>query len=199
MLNSRLYPPRRPPLLAARSGARQTRRSGAQPQRNSAANSSPSSRWPAFFAGIAVGLAASWLAPKLLLVERQLEPQLAPDTANTAPEQSDLLPSFNFPQLFKENEVVVPESEIAAHSSDDAQADYYVQVGSFRDQADADTLRVKLLLLNLDAAIEPVRGDSGLWHRVVVGPLASSAAVEQARNKLHQHNIDTLVLKRPRR
>lgn len=174
------------------------RRSGGQASRKSAANATSGSRWPSFFAGIAVGLAASWLAPKLLQIELNSSPEATEPGALEQPSSSEELQRFNFPQLFKDNEVVVAEPQRSNPSAAELAADFYVQVGSFRQFDDADSLRVKLLLLNLDTVIEPVKGASGLWHRVVVGPFASAAAAEQARNKLHQNNIQTLLLKRSR-
>lgn len=171
------------------SGAGASRRTPAQPN---------GSHWPAFLAGIVVGLAASWLAPKLLEVKLSPTPAVAPDTA---PDESDSAdPSFNFPQLFRDNEIVVPEGPaVGAEPSDNAApVDYYIQVGSFRASDDAQALRVQLLLLNLDASVEPIKTANGLWHRVVVGPFANSRSAEQARTKLHENNIRTLVLKRPR-
>ena len=174
------------------------RRSGAQASRQPASHAHQQSRWPAFFAGILVGLAASWLAPKLLQAELNGATNSPTPGAATQDSGTEELQSFNFPQLFKDNEVVVPESEQNSNNSAELAADFYVQVGSFRSYEDADSLRVKLLLLNLDTAIEPVKGVNGLWHRVVVGPFASGGAAEQARNKLHQNNIQTLLLKRSR-
>ena len=175
------------------------RRSGAQASRQSQRSAAAPSRWPSFFAGIVVGLAASWLAPKLLennqtnlYSNKGSDSSQAESGAEAEPTQ------FNFPQLFKESEVIVSEGELTQPSAAEQNSDYFVQVGSFRDSGDADSLRARLLLLNLDASVESVSGETGLWHRVVSGPYSTPQAAEQARNKLHANNIQTLVLKRQR-
>lgn len=174
------------------------RKSGAQASRRPAAAASNTSRWPAFFAGIAVGLAASWLAPKLLEADLTAATTVTNGQLGSADEPSTA--RFNFPELFRDNEVVVPEGPAidAEPGENRAAVDYYIQTGSFRASDDAEALRVKLLLLNLDASVEPIKTSDGLWHRVVVGPFGDARSAEQARSKLHQNAIRTLLLKRPR-
>jgi cell division protein FtsN len=70
-------------------------------------------------------------------------------------------------------------------------------VGSFRNKADAEGLRVKLLLLNLTASVETSGADTGdIWHRVLVGPFANTSKTAAARAKLSQNDIDSLLIKR---
>ncbi len=173
------------------------RKSGAQASRRPAADGSNHSRWPAFLAGIAVGLTASWLAPKLLEVD--LTATTSTPSEQGVTDQPDAA-RFNFPELFRDNEVLVPEGPaVDAEPGDNrAAVDYYIQAGSFRASDDAQALRVKLLLLNLDANVEPIKTADGLWHRVVVGPFGDARSAEQARSKLHQNAVRTLLLKRPR-
>lgn len=76
---------------------------------------------------------------------------------------------------------------------------YLLQVGSFKSEGDADSLRVNLLLLNLDAHIEKVKPKPGeTWYRVLVGPMDTRAEVSSARDKLASNRIDSLLLKRKR-
>ena len=76
---------------------------------------------------------------------------------------------------------------------------YLLQVGSFKSESDADSLRVNLLLLNLDAHIEKVKPKPGeTWYRVLVGPMDTRSQVSSARDKLASNRIDSLLLKRKR-
>ena len=108
-------------------------------------------------------------------------------------------PRFDFYQLLKEQEVMVPDimPELADTESDNTV--YLLQAGSFRNSADADQLRAQLLLLNLTATVEKARTRTGdTWHRVLVGPFESRSKLAKARSILASHEISSLLLKRQR-
>ena len=74
---------------------------------------------------------------------------------------------------------------------------FLLQVGSFKSNRDADSLRARLLLLNLSASIEMVTPRPGeTWHRVLVGPFTNRAELASARDSLSGNGIDSLLLKR---
>ena len=75
-------------------------------------------------------------------------------------------------------------------------ADYLLQVGSFRQEEDADRRRGELALLGLEAAVELTNGDNGRWYRVYMGPFANRSEIARARSMAAQANMDTLLLKR---
>ncbi|WP_188150022.1 SPOR domain-containing protein [Teredinibacter waterburyi] len=113
------------------------------------------------------------------------------------------LPRFDFYELLKENEVAVPEKSLAAQKAlqnDTAQPsnqEYILQVASFRGLDDAESLRVQLLLLNLNAQVEEARVRNGeKWHRVLVGPFTSRSELAKARATLVSNSHQALVLKR---
>lgn len=108
-------------------------------------------------------------------------------------------PRFDFYKLLQESETIVPASEpINEEKPAQQQAtEYILQVGSFPSADDADKLRAQLILINLDAHIEKVEIRKGeIWHRVVVGPFATQAALTTARTQLVNNQYNTLVLKR---
>ena len=108
-------------------------------------------------------------------------------------------PRFDFYQLLKEQDVMVPDimPELADTESDNTV--YLLQAGSFRNSADADQLRAQLLLLNLTATVEKARTRTGdTWHRVLVGPFESRSKLAKARSILASHEISSLLLKRQR-
>ena len=75
-------------------------------------------------------------------------------------------------------------------------AKYLLQVGSFRQHADADRRRGELALLGLEATVEPGDGDNGRWYRVYLGPFESRSEMARARSLTAQADMDTLLLKR---
>jgi cell division protein FtsN len=66
---------------------------------------------------------------------------------------------------------------------------YYLQAGAFREMSDAEATRAKLALLGFEAAISDRNSDSGVLHRVRLGPFAHQEAANKARAKLLDSGI----------
>lgn len=123
-----------------------------------------------------------------------------------APEEHSGKPRFDFYTLLRETEVIVPDNPTPANSPGGeappepkvtADEVFLLQVGSFKSNGDADSLRARLLLLNLSTSIEMVSPRKGeTWHRVLVGPFTNHSDVTEARNRLASNGIDSLLLKR---
>ncbi|WP_211826398.1 SPOR domain-containing protein [Kistimonas asteriae] len=127
-------------------------------------------------------------------------------------------PVFDFYTLLPESEVMVsneakhasaasPKSEkpVVAKVPTEKQAPvtveakpnrrYLLQAGSFRNPDDADRLRAQLLLWGLDARVERVIVKGGdAWHRVQLGPFTEQSSLNEARQTLVAHKIDSLML-----
>lgn len=72
---------------------------------------------------------------------------------------------------------------------------YMLQAGSFRHEADADRRRAKLTLRGFQVNIQPVQLDSGdTWHRVMIGPYTTLAALHDAQDKLIKQGVETLPI-----
>lgn len=72
---------------------------------------------------------------------------------------------------------------------------YMLQAGSFRHEADADRRRAKLTLRGFQVNIQPVQLDSGdTWHRVMIGPYTTLAALHEAQDKLIKQGVETLPI-----
>jgi cell division protein FtsN len=113
-------------------------------------------------------------------------------------------PEYDFFTVLPEMEVTVPEQELAARQeSEDASrspesADLYLlQVGSFRQNSDADQMKARLALLGMVAQIQSVTVNENTWHRVRVGPVQGSRAADDMRQRLAENGIDSLVMKSP--
>jgi cell division protein FtsN len=163
-------------------------------QKNSKRSPQKGSKQPGFsmqtfLAGLVVGALATHFLPILLenkdLTTEQASPKPLPDTK----------PVFQFPKILKGIEIAVPNAEPESQTETDIT--YLLQVGSFINQKDAESLRVRLLLMNFKAFVEPFKTDSGdNWHRVLVGPYNSENETVGARTKLAENDIKSLLLKR---
>lgn len=130
----------------------------------------------------------------------EVSDQLPGEQVNTEPEDKPASkPRFDFYQLLKESEVTVnpepiPEQRISA---DPGKVEYVLQVGSFKNPEDADRLRARLLLLNLNARVETVKvRNAETWHRVLVGPFSNRGSMNEARGTLAENQMTSLLLKR---
>jgi len=161
--------------------------------------------WLWLLAGILVGIVATFLL-------QGPEPAPAPTaqpTVKPVEEESGIKPRFDFYTLLRETEVIVPDSSVpqaedepsnqsaSTPATPTAKEVFLLQVGSFKSNRDADSLRARLLLLNLSASIEMVTPRPGeTWHRVLVGPFTNRAELASARDSLSGNGIDSLLLKR---
>lgn len=174
------------------------------------------SGWGAMLTGLAIGLFVAFLVyikehnPETAGVERP-----APVVEKSRPaetqkkkgepdqEKQAQTPRFDFYNLLPEMEVFIPDQEIAAErekSSVEEDVIYYLQVGSFRNYEDADRLRAKLALLNLESHTQRVTIDGSYnskttWHRVRVGPYTSAREMGKIRVRLQNQSMNPIVLK----
>ncbi len=118
-------------------------------------------------------------------------------TAKT--EQSDKN-SFDFYQLLPESEVEAPKVEAYKSTPKDPnkKTNTLLQAGSFRNKKDADSMRAKLILLNLpNVVVEKTTNASGsVWYRVRVGPFANRSMLNKAEDILAQNHIAPLRINR---
>jgi cell division protein FtsN len=165
-----------------------SKKSSARPQRK---NQPRRSSFSVFIVGVFVGVIGSHLLPALL--EKKSSFVALENRSEQQNNKSD--PDFQFPNLLKGAEIKIPGTN--PPSEDDKGAVYLLQVGSFKNNQDAESLRVQLLLLNLESFIESYKTSSGdMWHRVLVGPFTSNNDSLSARAKLSENNLDSLLLKR---
>lgn len=73
---------------------------------------------------------------------------------------------------------------------------WWLQVAALKNARDADALRAKLTLLNLNVAVQVTTGNPPL-HRVRVGPYPSKDAAESAQETLVLNKFDARLLKEP--
>ena len=158
--------------------------------------------WLWLVTGVAVGLFASFLfhlatTPRGHHAAVAATAKPAKHAAGTNGHSSRHGPKFDFYTLLPDSEVIVPdEGEGSAKKPAAAKPNtiYYLQAGSFRKAKQADHRRARLILLGLDAHVDKVNSGGETWYRVQAGPYESHDKVSDARNKLIDKGIDTLVL-----
>jgi cell division protein FtsN len=114
-------------------------------------------------------------------------------------------PRYDFFTVLPEMEVVVPEQELSRKADKPEAApdaipkgnedSYILQVGSFRNSADAEQMKARLALLGSIATVQTVTVNNQAWHRVRIGPFKGARKADEVRRMLSDNQIDTLVMK----
>lgn len=92
-------------------------------------------------------------------------------------------------------------TNVAEEAKQDKGADkavYYLQVGAFQKQSDAEASKAKLALLGYEARISERGGENGTLYRVRLGPFDKMDAVHQNQAKLVESNIQTSIIRAPK-
>ena len=189
--------------------AKQLRRakSAKRKPRAAARHSQPSWHTPSFMAGIlfaTVGFTLVTQAPDYF--SEGIANLPAPSAVLDRDESEQL--DFKFIDLLEGSEVPAhpekysPSQPLAAAPSEETapEADegqpIYIQAASFRDVADAESLRAQLILQGLAATTGRVDLNSGAWYRVTVGPIESAKEAKSVMNNLREQKLDAIWTKR---
>lgn len=77
-----------------------------------------------------------------------------------------------------------------------AQETFFLQTGSFQSVQEAESLKARLALLGLEAAIQArTLPEKGVWHRVRVGPYTDVDELNRVREVLRQNNVEVALVK----
>ncbi|HCU90523.1 MAG TPA: hypothetical protein DGR97_11290 [Gammaproteobacteria bacterium] len=107
---------------------------------------------------------------------------------------------FDFYKILPEMEVKVPDWEISRPSRkgdrDLGEGTYVLQVGSFKEHADADRAKAKLALRGIQAKIHRVViNGQDVWYRVHIGPYSEIFDIQEMRTKLIESGNNFILLK----
>jgi cell division protein FtsN len=94
----------------------------------------------------------------------------------------DMLPNYELPRE--------PPSEPVKRAGD-----YVLQVGSFKNQADAERLRLKLDKLGINANLQRIQIDEDVRHRVRIGPLRDLEKLNSTRRQLRAADMDMQLIR----
>ena len=129
---------------------------------------------------------------------RKSENSVHPDKKKVDPKNEPTAtqkPRFDFYTILPEMEVIVPAKEIKSHVRPAGPGSYFLQAGSFKNIADADTLKARLALLGMEAKIEPVTVEDDTWYRVRLGPFNDMEQLNKILGELRQNNINALSVR----
>jgi len=93
------------------------------------------------------------------------------------------------------NVAPTPAKPAAAADGGDDKFIYYLQAGAFREVADAESARAKLALLGFEANLSDRATDTGVLHRVRLGPYNQVETMNKVRSKLSENGIDVAVVR----
>jgi cell division protein FtsN len=127
----------------------------------------------------------------------------APDEppAPAPTEEQSGRPRFDFYTILPGAESQVTEQEIRqkeaeASPSEPATESYFLQVGAFQTEQEADNMKAQLALLGLEAIVQTATiPDKGVWHRVRVGPFSSLDQINKAREELVRNGFKADLIK----
>lgn len=137
----------------------------------------------------------------------RVETTPAPDTAAPKPAAVEPnapagKPRFDFYTILPGSESPVTEQELKQNKGQQQAApevvkeNYFLQVGAFQTEAEADNMKAKLALLGLEAVVQTANvPDKGVWHRVRVGPFTDIDQIGKARAELTKNGFSADLIK----
>jgi cell division protein FtsN len=131
--------------------------------------------------------------------EKILEEKIAEDSEAAKEENTDEVKpenNFDFYTILPETESTVTEKEVQESALTVKKENYFLQVGAFQNEADADNMKAKLALLGFEAVVKTATiPEKGIWHRVRVGPLNDLEKINKIRGELTTNGFNTDLIK----
>lgn len=125
--------------------------------------------------------------PKEDISEENVLPQEDPNKVDN---------TFDFYTILSETESAVTEQEIEESALTVKKDNYFLQVGAFQNEADADNMKAKLALQGFEAVVQTATiPEKGVWHRVRVGPLNDITQINKVRGELTSNGFNTELMK----
>ncbi|HEX9139985.1 MAG TPA: SPOR domain-containing protein [Steroidobacteraceae bacterium] len=109
-------------------------------------------------------------------------------------------PRYDFYTVLPKSGPLLPEKDRDVRHVDPAApiqrpGTYFLQAGSYNNEADAERVRTQLSRQGIEAAVQHVQVDADSWFRVRIGPLKDLDKINATRRQLHSANIDSLVMR----
>ena len=104
---------------------------------------------------------------------------------------------FEYYNILPGNESKVTEQEIKQlENNTQTKESYFLQVGAFKTEQEADNVKAKLALLGLEVIIQTATSpDHGVIHRVRVGPFADPSQITKTRADLVENGFKPDLIK----
>lgn len=97
----------------------------------------------------------------------------------------------------KPAELAPASSAVKTDTADDKYI-YFLQIGAYKEAADAENARAKLALVGVEANVTEKSGDNGTLHRVRVGPFENAETMNKMRTKLSENSVDAAIVRSAR-
>ncbi len=156
----------------------------------------------AFAAGLGIGLLAALAVYMVMLratpvAETQPQPR-AKAKVDPAVDNEEPPAKYDFYDMLPKFEVVVPEKERDARRDTtsapvEQPGAYVLQVGSYKNEAEAERVRGQLSKQGIDATVQRVAVDADVWHRVRIGPFRDLDRLNATRRQLRAAGIDAIM------
>ncbi|HWW05500.1 SPOR domain-containing protein [Collimonas sp.] len=88
----------------------------------------------------------------------------------------------------------IAEAKTKATAADDNWI-YFLQVGAFREQTEAENTKARLALMGFEAKISERQADTGSLYRVRVGPFNQLETMNRIRSKLSDNGVNAAVVR----
>ena len=144
-----------------------------------------------------------------------LSAKIAEEAKNNAKDEPDndtsALPKAENPTASKEDKTrfdfytILPGSESKVRTEDIKLKDdnkpevknaYFLQVGAFQTENEADNMKAKLALQGFEAEVQTATiPDKGIWHRVRVGPLKDLNQINKTKSDLLSDGFQADLIK----
>lgn len=102
---------------------------------------------------------------------------------------------FDFYTILPETESKVTEQQVQNNTTIKSDS-YFLQVGAFENEDDADNMKAKLALQGFEAVVQTAEiPNKGIWHRVRVGPLSDAEQINKVRGDLILNGFNADLIK----
>jgi cell division protein FtsN len=107
---------------------------------------------------------------------------------------------FDFYTILPGSESQVTAEEESKLNEDqpepEAKNSYFLQVGAFQTETEADNMKAKLALQGFEAQVQTATiPDKGVWHRVRVGPLTDLDQINKTKSELASNGFQADLIK----
>lgn len=158
--------------------------------------------WVWLSAGLLLGLLLATAAWFLGWVSPPKEPVIRPDpkakaqqtVAESLPEPKKIEPKYQFYDELTKPIADQTSPQKPARQSETSDTQYWLQVGAFRKESDADEVKARLAFLGVESILAPGQSGHQTWFRVRVGPFTSRRSREAMQRKLQNNGFEPLVL-----
>lgn len=121
-------------------------------------------------------------------------------TAENPATKEDEKTRFDFYTILPGSESQVTAEEESklkqAEPAPTVQNTYYLQVGAFQTETEADNMKAKLALQGFEALVQTATiPDKGTWHRVRVGPLSDLDQINKTKAELTNNGFKADLIK----